>query len=291
MREIAFDPNEFRCARLAGELADEWVDYVEITRISRKSGGSLGVGRSAISARRSTSMLGEHAPGAGLAKQHPDLAAVCGGVGADPSHAVSGRARRRRARCAGTVRALIAGAHTTISDPSLRVCAAWSTVPGRSALGQQPGTRRVHPHGQTRPCPRGVGMGTSAGRPPCRRMGIGRPGPPPRRARLDRQSPTCCGVWPTNRSARSKSSTNLPIVHQWPPELRACIEQLRAADLSTARAKDHPGAVAGAASSIPRHLDLHAYRVLLVAATGHTPEEVTTLTDRRCRVPCRRESG
>jgi hypothetical protein len=29
----------------------------------------------------------------------------------------------------------------------------------------------------------------------------------------------------------------------------------------------------------PRHLDLHAYRVLLVAATGYTPEEVTALTD------------
>jgi hypothetical protein len=29
----------------------------------------------------------------------------------------------------------------------------------------------------------------------------------------------------------------------------------------------------------PSHLDLHAYRVLLVAATGYTPEEVTALTD------------
>ena len=71
--------------------------------------------------------------------------------------------------------------------------------------------------------------------------------------------------------------TNLPPVQRWPSELRACIEQ-----------SDRP-IYPGLAKIIlvrrlvgqlyPSHLDLHAYRVLLVAATGYTPEEVTALTD------------
>ena len=45
LREIAFDPTEFRCARLAGELADEWVDYAVASRILLKS---VSFGRRAI---------------------------------------------------------------------------------------------------------------------------------------------------------------------------------------------------------------------------------------------------
>ena len=70
---------------------------------------------------------------------------------------------------------------------------------------------------------------------------------------------------------------NLPVVHRWPPELRACIEQPdrpiypRLAKIILVRWL--------VSQLYPSHLDLHAYRVLLVAATGHTPEEVTALTD------------
>lgn len=34
MRAIVLDPSVFRCAVLAGELADEWVDYVDITNVT-----------------------------------------------------------------------------------------------------------------------------------------------------------------------------------------------------------------------------------------------------------------
>ena len=66
-------------------------------------------------------------------------------------------------------------------------------------------------------------------------------------------------------------------MHRWPPELRACIEQPgrpiypRLAKIILVRWL--------VSQLYPSHLDLHAYRVLLVAATGYTPEEVTALTD------------
>lgn len=69
---------------------------------------------------------------------------------------------------------------------------------------------------------------------------------------------------------------NLPRCRDWPPELRACIEP--------------PGTVVHPrtakrllvtwllAQLYPGDLDLHAFRVLLVASTGHAPEEVSDLT-------------
>ena len=75
LREIAFDPTEFWCARLAGELADEWADYAETSRISRKS---VTLGRRAIRhfCTKVDLLLGEDARRASLTGQHPDIAAV-----------------------------------------------------------------------------------------------------------------------------------------------------------------------------------------------------------------------
>jgi hypothetical protein len=70
---------------------------------------------------------------------------------------------------------------------------------------------------------------------------------------------------------------NLPVVHHWPPELRARIAQ---ADQPIYPRLAKPILLRWLVSQLyPTHLDLHAYRVLLVAATGHTPEEVTSLSD------------
>ena len=70
LRDIAFDPNEFQCARLAGELADEWVDYAETSGISRKS---VSLGRRAIRSfcTKADFLLGKDAHRASLARQHP----------------------------------------------------------------------------------------------------------------------------------------------------------------------------------------------------------------------------
>jgi hypothetical protein len=74
IRSVTFDPNEFRCAALACELADEWVDYVEVAKVT---------GSSAMTIRRAVRDFcdhvdrgfGEQARDAGLGRPHPDLGA------------------------------------------------------------------------------------------------------------------------------------------------------------------------------------------------------------------------
>jgi hypothetical protein len=75
LREVAFDPNEFRCVRLASELADEWVEYAETSGISRKS---VSLGRRAIRhfCTQVDLLFGETAERASLTKQQPDIAPV-----------------------------------------------------------------------------------------------------------------------------------------------------------------------------------------------------------------------
>jgi hypothetical protein len=75
LRDIPFDPNEFRCARLAGELADEWVDYAETSGTSRSW---VSFGRAAIRnfCTKADLLLGTNAHRASLARQHPNIAAV-----------------------------------------------------------------------------------------------------------------------------------------------------------------------------------------------------------------------
>jgi hypothetical protein len=121
-----------------------------------------------------------------------------------------------------------------------------------------------------------MGVDASAGCPARERMDIGGPGTRPCQVRLGRQhQPIVGSVHPTSLPSRHLHQP--PPVQRWPSELRACIDQT-----------DRP-IQSGLAKIIlvrwlvgqlyPRHLDLHAYRVLLVAATGYTPEEVTALTD------------
>ena len=60
---------------MAGELADEWVDYAETSGISRKS---VSLGRRAIRhfCTKADLLLGKDAHRASLSGQHPDIAAV-----------------------------------------------------------------------------------------------------------------------------------------------------------------------------------------------------------------------
>jgi hypothetical protein len=74
-REILLDPSDFRCSAVAGELADEWAEYVEAAELS---------GAWATATRRAVhdfchhvdSVLGEHAHRASLVRPYPDVAAV-----------------------------------------------------------------------------------------------------------------------------------------------------------------------------------------------------------------------
>lgn len=70
---------------------------------------------------------------------------------------------------------------------------------------------------------------------------------------------------------------NLPQSDGWPAELRAVIDQA-GIEFSTRLAR-YQLVVALTGLLYPRNIDLQAFRLLLVAATGHTPEEVTGLTE------------
>jgi hypothetical protein len=75
LRDTLLDPAEFRCAALAGELADEWVDYVDASRVT---GGMAQVYRRAV--RNFCATVDAHlvhtTSAASLARAQPDVAAV-----------------------------------------------------------------------------------------------------------------------------------------------------------------------------------------------------------------------
>lgn len=75
LREIAFDPGEFGCSRLAGEMADEWVDYIDICRFAA---GTAATYRRAVShfCRAVDALLADTADQASLVRASPDLAAA-----------------------------------------------------------------------------------------------------------------------------------------------------------------------------------------------------------------------
>ena len=277
VRDIMFDPNEFRCVRLAGELADEWVDYAETSRISGAKSVSLGRRASATfctSARPRCSVRTAHR--ASLAQPASRRRGRCGRLGADPSRAASGPARPPRRICGQSVRALIARRARHDQRPVTAGCVAWSTEPRGVALrhSQESTNSPARTNG---PCPRGMGVGASAGCPARGRMDIRRPRTRPRQVRLGRRRQPALG---------SGHPTGLPSrdLHQPAPG-----SSVATAVAGLHRVSPISPSIHGLAKIIlvswlvgqlyPRHLDLHAYRVLLVAATGYTPEEVTALTD------------
>lgn len=273
MRAIALDPSVFRCAGLAGELADEWVEHAEITGITSSSAG---LGRRALRdfCTGVDSVLGEQSADAGLGKQLPNLAAVLvewertlptrfragsttpSTLAAMVRALISRRAHHEHRPVTAELRRLVDGEvgvpwggtqevdEFSRKDKRALVRAAWEWVnrlDDRLAAGWAAAERGRHPaaHGWT-------------------------------------EIPNLLWGLAHGQISPREVLDNLPIVHHWPPELRACIDR-----------PDRPMAAARAKEMLtrwlvhqlyPSHLDLHAYRILLVAATGHAPEEVTTLT-------------
>jgi hypothetical protein len=273
MRPIVLDPSMFQCVVLAAELADEWVDYVEITGVT---GSAAGMGQQAIRdfCTGVDVALAEQASGASLARQHPDLARVlaewertlptrfrAGSVTPSRLAAMVRALIRRRAHhdqrpVAPGLRRLIDGEvgvpwggtqeidEFSRADKRAVVRAAWDWVhrmDTRLAAGWAAADQGLHPaeHGWAR-------------------------------------VPNLLGGLAYGQLSPREILDNLPIVHDWPPELRACIERPDR-PLAAARAKEMLARWL-VQQLYPSHLDLHAYRILLVAATGHAPEEVTTLT-------------
>ena len=272
IRSIPFDPNGFRCAALAAELADEWVDYVEVTQVS--GGWATGIRRAIRDFCNHVDRgFGEQAGDAGLGLPHPDLGASLAewertlparfSAGSTTPATIAGAVRLLIARRAQhDQRPVSAGLRRLVdgymgvawgrtqeidefsrADKRALVRAAWEWLNGLDArlgqgwaaaeAGRHPGE---HGWGDVNNLLWGLAYGQVS----------------PRQIR-----------------------DHLPVVHDWPPALRACIQS---ADRPVFAARAKEILVRALVQQLyPSHLDLHAYRVLLVAATGHSPEEITAL--------------
>ena len=243
MRAIVLDPSVFRCAVLAGELADEWVDYVDITNVT---GSSAGLGRRAIRdfCTHVDSKLGEHAPGAGLAKQHPDVARVL----AEWERTLPSRFRAGSttpSTLAATVRALISRrAHHEQRPvaPGLRRLVDGEVGVPWGSTQEVDEFSRTDKHALVRAAWEWVNRLD----PACRRMGGGRPGQTPGRTRLDGSRRPVVGSGP--RAGQPTRNPRQP-PYRAPVAARATgmHRTLRAADRRGAGKRD-ADAVAGAAA-------------------------------------------
>ena len=210
------------------------------------------------------------------ARQHPDLAARAGRVGTHPAHAVFARARPTPATLAATVRALISRRAQHDQRPvtaGLRrlvdgeVGVPWGSTQEIDEFSRA--DKRVLVRAAWE-------WAQPARRPPRRRMGGGRDGAGTPASTAGRNPQPAVGSCSRAGQPSAKSSTTYP----------SCITGRRscghASIAPTGRCRRDGQKKSwrdGWCSQLyPSHLDLHAYRVLLVAATGHAPEEVTALT-------------
>lgn len=274
LRDIMLDPAEFRCSGLAAELADEWVDYVDATKVT---------GTMAHSYRRAVrdfcvtvdALLAEAAQAASLSRDQPDLVTVL----------------------AEWERILPAGHRAGSTKPAVLASAVRALITRRAEHDQRPvaaALRRLV-HGEV-----GVAWGATQEVDEFSRKDkralvraawvcvneldarltrgwtLAGQGHHPAQHGWANTTNLLWGLANQQVSVRDIRD-NLPVIHQWPPELRSHIEPAGRPAFA-ARAKEmltrwlvH--------QLYPSGLDLHAFRILLVAATGHAPEEITTLTD------------
>lgn len=274
LREITLDPAEFGCRVLAGELADEWVDYVEI---GKTGGAAAMIYRRALRAFCATvdSALADQTERASLAKEDPDLAMML----------------------VTWERTLPAGFRAGSTAPAVLASAVRALIARRAHHDQRPIDARLRRviDGEV-----GIGWGTTQeldefSRPDKRALvraaweyvheldqrltagwALAQRGTHPDENGWTDVANLLWGLAHERISPRDIRD-NLPVVHDWPPALRDRIEHPDR-PVYPARAKEILARWL-VRQLYPDNLDLHAFRVLLVAATGHAPEEVTTLTD------------
>lgn len=272
LREMVFDPAGFGCRTLAGELADEWVDYIEVADVIAETATGY---RRAIGAfcAMVDSVLGDGAGAASLARPDPDLAAVLlAWERTLPAGFPAGSATP--ALLAWAVRALIA---RRVQHDQRPVCAQVCRVV-EGAMGVARGvTREVDEFSRAdkRALVRAawqwvheLDQRLTAG------WALVRQGAHPAEHGWTSVANLLWGLAHEQISG-SDIRANVPALRSWPPELRGCIERpgqpahpWHAKEVLVRRL---------ARQLYPDSLDLHAFRVLLVAATGHTPDEVTGL--------------
>ena len=274
LRDLWFDPSAFTCRALAAELADEWIEYAGDDELGLASAQAH---RRAVSSFCATAdeLLGPGAAAAGLAREQPDLAWVLAewertlparfAPGSKTPGVLACHLRtlvRRRAEhpgrpVAGPLLRLLGGEigvgwgtyqeieEFSRADKQMILKAAWrwlAETERRLAQGWRLAGQGQHP---------GNGSWTDAA---------------DLLSGLARQEITL-----------EEIRANLPPFSQWPASLRECIQrpgQRIRPNHARTRLLEYL-----VRQLYPSDLDLHPFRVLLMAATGHAPEEISVLTE------------
>ncbi|MFI6157311.1 hypothetical protein ACIBCA_32025 [Kitasatospora sp. NPDC051170] len=271
-RVTVFDPGRFRCRLLAAELADEWVEYGEATRTKP---ATMRTYRQAMTSfcRFVDSRLFLGAAEASMASSEPDLAPLLlAWEGQLPRHWQEGSTRpavfatclrtlvNRRGQhpdreMASGLRGVAAGQHTlhwgskreldeySRKDRAALVQAAWRAI---GELDKRLATGRALAASGAHPAEHGwLSL-------PNLLWGLANQAVTPREIRQNLPAP-------------------------WPTELDDLVVQETEARANGMRR--YLLILALLRLIYPNQQDLHAYRVLLVAATGHAPEELTGLDE------------
>lgn len=277
IREVTFDPTGFGCAGLAAELADEWVDYVTVTSIGAMQAQ---VYRQAIQefCQFVDRELADAAPAASMACADPDLGRMLAewerGL---PTTRATGS--HRPAMLASAVRTLIArrGEHQDrVVDSRLlhlvlgEMGVEWGAGQELDEFSRTDKNRMVRASwALVKPLEQRLTLGWE-------RAGEGND--PATHGWTDAANL----LWGLANRAITPADirAHLPPYRDWPEELRdgVCADRPHTRPQFTGQMK--PALLRWLVRQLyPDPFDLHAYRILLVATTGYSPDEITPLTE------------
>ncbi|MFF2409774.1 hypothetical protein [Streptomyces sp. NPDC058092] len=271
---LRFDPSRFACRLLAQELADEWVEYIEMT--ARRT-GTASIHRQGIThfcEFVDSHLLGQ-APTASLGGADPNLAEVLlAWENSLPAQWPQGSTRP--ASLAANLRILINRRQQhpdrEVADRLARVAAdqhglSWGTTKELDEYSRKDKAALVRAAWEDvvrlrKRLEAGWAMVAAGGHP----------------AEHDwSRMPDL--LWALAHQAVSPREMATNAVFPLSPELRALIPENVKVTGSSSGMRCY-FLVRGLLNQLyPNGRDLHAFRVLLVAATGHTPEEVTGLSE------------
>ncbi|MBO4204774.1 MULTISPECIES: hypothetical protein [Micromonospora] len=266
--QLSFEPGAFRCGRLAAEFADEWVELVAAARLREGAARSYLTAVKVLLAHVDATM--PDAAAASLARGEPDLQRVVADwVRVLPSQRRPGS--RTPGWHAGRVRALIA---RRMEHPGRSVAAGWQGwVDG--AVGVRRGSSSELDEFSRADKKKLIRAALVARRATTARIRRGRAlaagGTDPERGGWLAVENLLWALW-SDSGACEQIPDRLPPAAQFPAALH------KLAPGGVWHSKRHLVQFLLAELFVTA-LDLHAYRILLMAATGRAPEEITGLTE------------
>ncbi|UQU67468.1 hypothetical protein COUCH_14865 [Couchioplanes caeruleus] len=269
---VLFDPRRYRCATLAAELADEWVDYAELARLS--TWAVVSYWRTLRRFAAYADLHSDEASALSLGKDTPDLA----GLIHEWSRSLTtefAEGSRSPANYSNALRTLIRfraeREGTTVASSVQRLVARPISVPFGRTDELDEFTRQEKQAlvrlawEQVRMMERRLARGRS--------LIASASGHPAEHGWRDPANL----LWALDNGRISFQEIRpwLPRLNDASPVLIEIVEQ--GGGRPNPRMFRFQLMVALAALLYPRHEDLQAFRLLLVAATGHAPEEITRL--------------